>query len=345
MNFFRNCTLLLLTAVYSINVCGESTPLVIDGEETSLYVSFDDCVSFFGGYNVDYSEFTGVENTFENCNSIQLSGPGHIYRNNPVINTHSCTPGIDSSSTAMCISGLDNCEYVPGDDKSLLFDVKIIPGPSGIASIEKVSFYEQAPEEFVFSQGQSGTNDYPTKMAVRVLIDTLEIFVLEDVPTSRTWNLVELDFSNYPEFTVSDTTEFHFEILPYCLIGNGAPVQAWDIDELYIISSCNNVNAGFVKVIGDVNICDDSTSRVIYLETENALGPNFEWLLTDLNGNIILIPQGDSISFDTLDNGLYAVYNLAFGSEFSGGSVGGNINDFEGCFDLSSRVVVNNNKL
>lgn len=330
-----------------VTVSFGSTPIFLqEGNNPTLHVDFDDCVSWFNGYNEDYSEFTALSSPVENCGELEMAGPGYVYRNNSKENVHSCTPGIDSTSLGMCITAFDNCSYVAGESTSLVFEVRVIPGASGMGSMEEISFYEKAPEIFNYYQGESGTNNYPTKFGIRVLIDTLEIFREENIDTEREWNLRTFNFSDVEAFTVTSTTIFKVEILPYCLIGNDAPVNAWDIDNLTITAGCNSVNAGFVKVIGNVNICQgDSLDHTLTFEAENAFGPNLTWMVLDQQGEIILIPNGNMVDFETLDNGLYAIYHLAFGDDLDGLALGNTLEDIEGCFDLSSRIVIVNNRL
>jgi hypothetical protein len=39
-------------------------------------------------------------------------------------------------------------------------------------------------------------------------------------------------------YSVTDSTVYRFEFLPYCLVGNGAAVAAWDIDEIKVFGGC-----------------------------------------------------------------------------------------------------------
>ncbi len=336
----------LISCLVSFYAIGNSPLVFQDGNNPTLHVDFDECVSWFNGYNEDYSEFTALSLPVENCSSLEMAGPGYVYRNNSKENIHSCTPGIDSTSLGMCITAFDNCNYMAGDSTSLIFEVKVIPGAIGMGSLEEISFYEKAPEMFNFFQGQSGTNNYPTKFGIRVLVDGTEVYQEGDINTEREWNLRTFNFSDVEAFTVTKATVFQFEILPYCLVGNGSLVQAWDIDNLTITAGCNNVNAGFVKVLGNVNICqDDTLDHTLTFEIEDAFGPNLTWMILDQQGEIVLLPNGNIVDFDTLDNGIYAIYHLAYGDDIDGLSLGNTLEDIEGCFDLSSRIVIVNNKL
>jgi hypothetical protein len=69
-------------------------------QPSSVFFDLDACLATLNGEHQDYSEFTGdvVNST---CANISVQG-GHLYRNNPVVNSHSCTPGVNGQP-AMCI--------------------------------------------------------------------------------------------------------------------------------------------------------------------------------------------------------------------------------------------------
>ena len=184
------------------NIFNESMPAV--------KVDFNECQSFFGGSNFDYSEFTGEQIVNPACSQIELAAPGYVYRSNPQANTHSCTYGV-GNSIGMCITANNFCFYDAGNEKSLKFNIKVTPAIDGFGSIEHLSFYEKAPEQFEFFEGATGENDYPTLYAVRVLVNGTEIFRQIDIPTSREWNYTSFDFSQLGQFTVTKNTVFNFE--------------------------------------------------------------------------------------------------------------------------------------
>jgi len=342
---FRNairfaCTLFCIVCCIS-GYTGSA--LSLNETEPTLHVNFDACVSFFGGSNTDYSEFTASSVVNPDCSEINLTS-GFVYRSDSENNPHSCAPGFVNNS--MCIDGLDNCNYTPGDNKSLKFDVEVIPGPNGFGSIKEMSFYHQAPESFTFIEGASGINDYPTLIGIRVLVEGVEIYKEEAIPTTRTWVNQTFDFSVINGFSVTDTTVFNIEILPYCLVGNGAAVRAWDIDELIITGACNDVNGGLITANESTIVCSSDTSssiRTFMLELES--GANFSWLVTDEDGIILELSDNGSFDFENFPNGIFNVYHIASESDLQGLEVNQNISDLEGCFDLSNAIAINNSKV
>lgn len=317
---------------------------MLDQQSSIIHVDFDECVSYFGGYNEDYSEFTGDTQVNPLCSVIQLVG-GNVYRSNPQENTHSCTPGFEN--VAMCVSGLDACEFEADNDRAVRFDVLVIPGPNGLGSIDGIQFYSQAPDTFSFVDGMSGPNNFPSLMGLRVLANGVEIFRQTDIPTARTWTLRDFDFSSVGGFRVDVPTLFSFEILPYCLGNIQSDVMAWDIDELTITGGCNNVNGGSIEVAESTTICyPDTQISIRSFDLEFEIGNSFAWLVTDTDGEIVALPDASEYDFNLLDNGIYKVYHLAFDSlDFSGVSLGDNIESFEGCFDLSNEICISNDKL
>ena len=338
----RTLILLLLLELLKVPLYSNNGPEVLSQNTPRLYFSFDDCVSFAGASSQDYSEFTAESFNFSECSGIETSFPDHVFRGQNF--PHSCTPGINNSA-GMCIEGSNNCVYDPGNNASLKFNVRVIPGANGIGSLEKLTFFEKGPEQFENIGGVSGLNNYPTQLGIRVLVDNVEIFqsIME---TSRDWTLREVDFSSNGAFTVTGTTEFKIELLPFCPVGNAGLKQVWDIDELNVIGGCNNINAGIISSQDDLTICNsDSGSDVIEFDVTNAFGSNASWIVSTLSGDILLIQESELIDFSSFPAGTYNVNNLIFESDVTGLMVGNNIADLTGCFDFSNTVSVTNSVL
>jgi hypothetical protein len=138
----------------------------------------------------------------------------------------------------MCISSYDSCTYDAGNEKSFVFELTVTPSPDTAVAVTGLTFYERAPEMFEWINGPTGPNNYPTLYGIRVLKDDVEIYRAADVPTTTDWTLESFDFLDIDEFTVDTTATFRFEFLGYCLIGNGAMVPAWDLDEVRVVASC-----------------------------------------------------------------------------------------------------------
>lgn len=307
----------------------------------SMHFDFDDCVSFFGGSNSDYSEFTAVYTENTACTELEIIND-HLYRSDSLVNTHSCAPGLDDTP-AMCISALNNCTYQPGDNKSIKVDVRVIPGTDGIGSLSSISFYERAPEQFSYLEGPTGPNNYPTKYAMRVLVEGTEVFVQSEIPTTEDWTMEFFSFSGISAFTVTEETVFNIEILPYCLVGNGAVVEAWDIEDLRIIGGCNNIVGGTITTNDDTELCDaGETESTIEFNVSNEVGSNFSWVLVDSDNIILEINNTGTFDFFDLAVGVYTVFHLAYDNGLTGLTVGEELMNLEGCFDFSNPISVSN---
>ncbi len=330
--------------LFSFNFLTAEASLLLKEEEPTIHVDFNECVSYFGGYNEDYSEFTGDVTENPDCSLMQLVG-GFVYRRNASVNTHSCTPGLNS--LAMCISSLDSCNYSVDNDRALRFDVLILPGSTGFGSISDIKFLSQAPEMFSFVDGETGANNYPTKMALRVLANGIEIYREIDIETSRNWEMSEFDFTSVPGFSVAVPTLFSFEILPYCLIGIESDMMAWDIDELTITGGCNDLNGGLISVNESSEICyPDSLEGHRSFNLELVIGSTFSWFILNQAEEIVALSDTSVFDFNSLENGIYTVYHISYDTtDFSGLLVGGVLEDIEGCFDLSNSIEIANNKL
>ncbi len=195
----------------------------------------DDCTSYMSnGSNMDYSEFDPFFPAISTCASVTAS---ILYRTPPQENKHSCTPGLNNS-TAMCVSALSGCNYLPGHQASVIMEVTITPDPSSVFEITNLQFQEKAPLTYAWIDGDSGPNNYPTLFGLRVLKNGTEIYNDPAVPTTTNWSFHDFSFTGDSLFEVDAPTVFRFELLPYCPVGNGAAVAAWDLEDIVISGGC-----------------------------------------------------------------------------------------------------------
>jgi hypothetical protein len=217
------------------NGCDSILTIRISLLQTAVYFSLDECNSFPSiGTDSIYTEFTPEYPEPISCADMVAS---IAYRDNPGVNRHSCTPGVEDSP-AICISSDDQCEFSAPNEKAFVFEITVTPAPDTVVALTGLSFYERAPEMYDWISGPSGPNNYPTMYGVRVLKDGVEIYRDVDLAATTDWTLEEFDFRGVAEFIVEATAVFRFELLGYCLVGNGAPVAAWDLDEIRVQASC-----------------------------------------------------------------------------------------------------------
>ena len=222
--------------------------IVFDCDPIVAY-NLNDCRAYMSdGSLMDYSEFDPTYPNLVSCGSLSAT---NIFRSPPQENKHSCTPGVNSS-VGMCISAISTCNYIAGHSSSLVAELTIQPETDSIIRITKFEFYERSPAMYDWIDGGTGLNNYPRFYGLRVLKNGQEIFRLEDIPTHLNWTLQSYDFSSIPEFTINATAVLRFELLPYCSIGNGAAVSAWDIDEVNIFGGCVVPSNGFSTLSGIV---------------------------------------------------------------------------------------------
>ncbi len=262
--------------------CDSLLYITIRELNTVVHYNLDACYSTNADNSaMDYSEF--VPAYLEPLSCADISG-STVSRSPPQENKHSCTPGVNNS-IAMCVSALDDCTYQAGNNASVIFSLVVSPDPDTAVQITGLSFYSRAPVNFNWINGPSGPNDFPKFYGLRILKNGTEIFRIEDVPTTQTWNLENYDFKNDHNFIVDAPTTFRFEILPYCLFGNGADVAAYDMDEISIQASCispsilNPLVSGVVKTSQlqpvhnvDIRLGDDPSLQQYNSSTTNANG-------------------------------------------------------------------------
>ena len=211
-----------------------------------IYYDLDSCLAVVDESNNDYSEFTPGYPSSLDCALITAS---NVYRSNPDVNRHSCTPGMNGS-IAMCVGALDNCDFEPNSEKSVVFEFDVVPDAGSAVTIDEISFFEKAPELFDWINGADGINNYPTKYGIQVIKNGVGIYTESGLFTSTEWSLEKFKFDFLPSFTVTDSSHFKIELLAYCLIGNGSEVAAWDLENINVMASCSDESSKFADIKG-----------------------------------------------------------------------------------------------
>ena len=95
----------------------------------------------------------------------------------------------------------------------------------------------------------------------------------------------------------------------------------------------------FTFIAGD-GVADNIPEGAITVA--NSQGENFQWIVTDDQGNILgLPPTFSAVDFDDAGLGVCQVWYLRYDGEITGLEAGLNIDNIEGCFELSNPVDVN----
>ncbi|HEY3386873.1 MAG TPA: dockerin type I domain-containing protein, partial [Saprospiraceae bacterium] len=200
------------------------------------------------GTNMVYTEFVPQYPEVSTCAAVSA---GYLFRSPPQENKHSCTPGLNST-TAMCVSALSGCTYQPGNSASVVIEVNLTPELASLFQFTALQFYEKAPTTYTWIDGDSGPNNYPTLFGIRILKNGTEIYNNPAVPTATTWNLKEFDFTDDTLFEIEVPTLFRIELLPYCPVGNGAAVSAWDLEDIVILGGCLRLPGADPFISGNV---------------------------------------------------------------------------------------------
>lgn len=306
------------------------------------HFSLDECHSFIDVTNLDYSEFEPEYLEEAECGSYRTVG-GFLYRRNPVQNIHSCTPGL-GEGLAMCVSASDSCTFVRNDDQAVRIDLRVMANPDDVVILSGMRFFEQAPVTFNWILGASGINNYPLNYGIRILKNGEEIFLQDNIETQRTWNEELFDFTNIPEFTVTDTSVFNFELFPYCLAGiDSTNVSVWDLDEISILSCCEpcGAQAGSISTDDPTIVCVNDTQEDILdlIIAGDVIGEN-TIVITDSLDQIILLTDDTSLDIGSFNLGTCFIQNLAYEGTLEGLVIGAKLSDVFGCFSTSNQIAV-----
>ncbi len=309
-------TLILILLWSTSSIFSQSNNCQLD-TLSSVCFDLDDCHSFSGDNSAtDYSEFVGDVENHPMGSQFNVVG-NHLYVNDPVSFPHSCTPG-NNGTSAMCISASHPCNFVDDSDGAVRFDIELTPGQSGVGSLSCLSFYEAAPEFFSWNGGVSGLNNYPQEYGVRVTVNGVEVFKQIDINTTYDYSLEVFDFSNNPSFTVTQPTIFSFELYPYCTVGNGGFVHAWDLEDIKVYEKVLNTNIGGDLVFtsngqDSYEICEGQEDQ-IFMTILNQMGSNSAYVVTNQNGDVVNV-SANPIDITALQAGVYTIYHISYDSD------------------------------
>ncbi len=318
---------------------------IIGNEDATYHFTFDNCFSYFSdGTNMDYSEFQGEANSSASI-TIGLDGD-NLYRLNPQENKHSCTPGMNGTK-AMCVGYETSCQYDPGSDKAVRFDISVSTTSDEPTYLTNLNFFQNSPLMFDWIDGISGPNNYPTKYSVRVLRNNLVVFEEYDISTTNNWSEENFDFPYTDDFLIEDSAVFNFELLAYCPVGNSAAEAVWDLEDVVVTVGCPegcDVNGGELAG-GPFEFCvGDGEADMIgmgEIELSGNEGENSQWVVTDDMGNILgLPPSYEVVNFDDAPAGTCLVWHMSYSDGLEGLVMGNNVSDLMGCYSLSNSISV-----
>ena len=162
-----------------------------------------------------------------------------------------------------------------------------------------------------------------------------------DIPPSPPFNLIDAGPGNYRIYFLS-----------YTGMIDGLNVGG-DIDELFgcydlsnpILVDWQGVDGGDLRTLDnelELQICvNDNMVDTVAFNLRNDVGPASYWCFTDLEGVIIDISESDPPFY--LDNGVpdtFFVQHMRYAEELTGFSIGANIEEVEGCFNLSNPIQI-----
>ena len=249
----------------STSGCDSTLQIIILPCDQSILYDLEKCDALTPEKSMMYEEFLPTYVNQLDCGNIIAS---NIYRNNPQMNKHSCTPGVNNSK-AMCVSASQSCDINAATVLPITVEFKLSPIEGYKIRLNHLIFQQNAPLNYNWIAGPSGLNNYPTKYGIKIFKNNIEAYSKSDIPTANTWTSEKYDFFENEIFTSDDSASFRIELLPYCAVGNTATVSVWDIDDVSIYFSCEEATNR--KLSGHiVNMNDEILSIEVRRKHQNA---------------------------------------------------------------------------
>ena len=104
------------------------------------------------------------------------------------------------------------------------------------------------------------------------------------------------------------------------------------------------LDGGMITTTDPTTICaGDGVGDPIDVNLSGALGTNNKWIITDTFGNILGLPAAPPFDLDGAGEGVCVIWHMSHNDGLLGLEVGLNVNDLQGCFDLSNNIAVTRN--
>jgi hypothetical protein len=221
----------------TVSGCDSTLSILILPCDQNISYDLEDCDALTPQNSMTYAEFLPAYSKALECGTVEAS---NIYRDNPQMNKHSCTQGFNNT-VAMCVSASPSCDVNSANVTPVTINFKLSPIDGYKVRFNHLIFQQMSPAYFSWIDGPTGPNNHPTKYRIKIFKNNTEVYVQNDVPTGNSWTRDKYDFYNDDIFTSEDSATFRIELLPYCSIGNTGLVSVWDIDDVSLYFSCEEV--------------------------------------------------------------------------------------------------------
>ncbi|MBK9581733.1 MAG: hypothetical protein IPO48_07500 [Saprospiraceae bacterium] len=240
-------------------------------KELMINWTMDQCNSDGVANQRDYSEFVG--DLISNCNLENVTNT-NAFRDR---GDHSCTPD-GNGGVGLCIGTLSSCDPNDYDPiNALRFNVTVDPVELG--KLTKLTFREQSPINWLTTNGSTGINNYNEKYLIRVYKNGVLVYAKNDIATERIWNLETFDFTDHPEFTITEQTIFSFELYGYCVVDNGG-TPGWEIDDIRLYGG----ECPSSPVVENVSYLWSTGATTSNINVAPSISTTYSVTVTDCNG-------------------------------------------------------------
>ena len=101
-----------------------------------------------------------------------------------------------------------------------------------------------------------------------------------------------------------------------------------------------NVDGGTISTSDRTSICVDGIADPINVTVSGASGGQRGWVITDDQRNILALPAAPPFDLDGAGPGICFIYYIRYEDGLTGLATGQNLNNLQGCWDLSNRIEV-----
>ena len=102
-----------------------------------------------------------------------------------------------------------------------------------------------------------------------------------------------------------------------------------------------NVSGGTIATSDPTTVCaDDGAADMVNASLSGASGDNMDWIITDNQNNILMLPSAPPFNFEGAGAGICQIWSISSDNTLTGLNVGNNLSQLGGCFELSNSISV-----
>ena len=261
---------------------------------------------------------------------------------------------------------------------SVVHDMAVLSGLEVGNNLSDLSGTFELSEPIVIDRdevdgGTIETSNNETTVSIIIgdgLIDSIDVNLSDAIGDNQQWVITDtlaniLDLPDGPPFTFEESDDLVCQIWSLSFadgllgaeVGNNvsnlegcldlsSPITV--VKEEFIAPPQDTIAGGLLTASGGLtalDVCLGTSDTEVQFDLIGAVGDTMRLVITDENGMILAMTDADSFDFEPAGPGICLVYNISWAGMIDGLSMGEDVADISGNFELSNAVTVVRNEV